>query len=196
MRPHVTNPTDLPPGIVAAQSGPDEVTIPIDPKNWEIITDAMAQVVSPVGTAAASQIKGVDMAGKTGSAQTVSNTLKAKMSASDKSKYKDNGWFVGVEPRRNPEIVVCALFEEGEHGSETAHVAAKVIQAFVEKQRRLPTKMAKNVGQVEVGAVWTVPDPDGDEQRLQGGHFFLDLAKRPLAAASTEYLVPSTGKMR
>jgi len=196
VRPHVTNPTDLPPGIVPAQSVPDEVTIPIDPKNWEIITDAMAQVVSPVGTAAASQIKGVDMAGKTGSAQTISNALKAKLGAVGKANYKDNGWFVGVEPRRNPEIVVCALFEEGEHGSEAAHVAAKVIQAYVEKQRRHPTKMAKNTSPVEIGAVWTAPDPDVDEQKLQGGHFFLDLAKRPLAAASTEYLVPSTEQMQ
>ena len=196
VRPHVTNPTDLPPGVIPAQSVPNEVTIPIDPKNWEIITDAMAQVVSPVGTAGASAIKGVDMAGKTGSAQTVSNALKAKMSASEKDKYKDNGWFVGVEPRRNPEIVVCALFEEGEHGSLAAHVVSSVIQAFVEKQRRHPTKMAKNAGPAEIGAVWTEPDADGDQQKLQGGHFFLDAAKRPLAALSTEYLVPSTGKMQ
>ncbi len=184
VRPHVTNPTDLPPGMVPAQSVPDEVTIPIDPKNWEIITDAMAQVVSPVGTAGASAIKGVDMAGKTGSAQTISNALKAKMSASEKSKYKDNGWFVGVEPRRNPEIVVCALFEEGEHGSLAAHVVSDVIKAYVEKQRRQPTKMAatKSAGNAEIGAVWTVPDEDGGEQNLQGGHFFLDIAKRPLAA--------------
>ncbi len=196
VRPHVTNPTDLPPGVIPAQNVPAEVTIPIDPKNWEIITDAMAQVVSPVGTAGASAIKGVDMAGKTGSAQTVSNALKAKMSASEKDRYKDNGWFVGVEPRRNPEIVVCALFEEGEHGSLAAQVVSSVIQAFVEKQRRHPTKMAKNARPAEIGAVWTAPGADGDEQKLQGGHFFLDVAKPPLAAVSTEYLVPSTGKMQ
>ena len=195
VRPHVTNPTDLPPGVVQAQSVPDAVTIPIYHKNWEIITDAMAQVVSPVGTAGASAIKGVDMAGKTGSAQTISNALKAKMSASDKAKYKDNGWFVGVEPRRNPEIVVCALFEEGEHGSLAAHVVSSVIQAYVEKQRRLPTKMAKRAGNAEIGAVWTEPDPDGDGQKLQGGHFFLDISKRPLAA-SAQYLVPTAGKMQ
>jgi hypothetical protein len=48
--------------------------------------------------------------------------------------------------------------------------------------------------------VWTVPDPDGDQQKLQGGHFFVDMAKKPLAAASTQYLapstVPSTGKVQ
>jgi penicillin-binding protein 2 len=121
----------------------------------------------------------------------VSNTLKAKMSASDKAKYKDNGWFVGVEPRRNPEIVVAALFEEGEHGSETAHVVAKVIQAFVEKQRRQPTKMAKTSAPAEIGAVWTTPDADGDHQQLQAGHFFVDVPKKHLLATSAPGLVPA-----
>src|SRR4029077_10517662 len=51
VRPHVINPSDLPAGIVQTSGVPDEVTVPIDPKNWETITDAMAQVVSPVGTA-------------------------------------------------------------------------------------------------------------------------------------------------
>jgi penicillin-binding protein 2 len=187
VRPHVTNPTDLPAGMVQASGVPDEVTVPIDPKNWEIITDAMAQVVSPVGTAALSQIKDVDMAGKTGSAQTISNMLKAKMSASEKLLHKDNGWFVGVEPRRNPEIVVCGLYEEGEHGDKTARVVAQVIKAFVEKQRRNPQKMAGKPqpgGKVEIGAVWTAPDSDGDKDGLKAGHFFLDVTKKPLIAVT------------
>ena len=184
VRPHVTNPTDLPPGVVQASDVPDEVTVPLDPKNWEIITDAMAQVVSPVGTAALSQIKDVDMAGKTGSAQTISNMLKAKMSASEKLLHKDNGWFVGVEPRRNPEIVVCGLYEEGEHGDRTARVVAQVIKAFVDKRRRNPQKMAgKPDGKVEIGAVWTAPDAQGETDQLQSGHFFMDVAKRPSAVA-------------
>ena len=192
VRPHVINPSDVPPGLVQTSGVPDEVTIPIDPKNWEIVTDAMAQVVSPVGTAALSQIKGVDMAGKTGSAQTISNMLKAKMSAEEKLEHKDNGWFVGVEPRRNPEIVVCGLYEEGEHGDKTARVVAQVIKAFVDKERRNPPKMAGRPksdgkdGKVDVGAVWTVPDSDGDKDKLQGGHFFLNVnSKRlPLATAA------------
>jgi len=187
VRPHVTNPTDLPVGIVQASGVPDEVTVPIDPKNWETITDAMAQVVSPVGTAALSQIKDVDMAGKTGSAQTISNMLKAKMSASEKLLHKDNGWFVGVEPRRNPEIVVCGLYEEGEHGDKTARVVAQVIKAFVDKQRRNPQKMAgkPQAGEkVEIGAVWSAPESDGGKDRLQSGHFFLDAGKKPMIATT------------
>jgi penicillin-binding protein 2 len=181
VRPHVTNPTDLPAGVVQASDVPDQITVPLDPKN------SMAEVVSPVGTAALSQIKDVDMAGKTGSAQTISNMLKAKMSASEKALHKDNGWFVGVEPRRNPEIVVCGLYEEGEHGDKTARVVAQVIKAFVDKQRRNPQKMAgkpQPSGKVEIGAVWTTPDSDGDKDRLQSGHFFLEAAKKPLALAT------------
>src|ERR1700751_2843079 len=52
VRPHVTNPTDLPAGVVQASNVPEETTVPIDPQNWEIITDAMAAVVNPGGTAA------------------------------------------------------------------------------------------------------------------------------------------------
>jgi penicillin-binding protein 2 len=187
VRPHVTNPTDLPANVVPASDVPDEVTIPLDPKNWEIITDAMAQVVSPVGTAALSQIQGVDLAGKTGSAQTISNMLKAKMGAEEKSKYKDNGWFVGVEPRRNPEIVVSALFEEGEHGALAARVVSQVIKAYVDKQRKQPTKVAGTDKKVEVGAVWTTADPDDPtEEKMQAGRFVLNISKKlpPLATAA------------
>ena len=187
VRPHVTNPTDLPPGIVQASNIPDETKITIDPQNWETITDAMAAVVNPGGTAALSHLQNIDFAGKTGSAQTISNALKAKLGAAGKANFKDNGWFVGVEPRRNPEIVVCALLEEGEHGYLAARTAAKVIKAYVDKQRQIPSKVAdkqKNNGKVEIGAVWTTPDPDGDKDKLQGGHFFLDVGKKPIVVAA------------
>src|SRR5579871_2482653 len=196
VRPHVTNPTDLPPNVVPVSGVPDEVTIPIDAENWEIITDAMAQVVNPGtpqapegGTAKLSHLEGIDFAGKTGSAQTISNALKAKLGAEGKAKFKDNGWFVGVEPRRNPEIVVCTLLEEGEHGYLAARTAAKVIKAFVEKERKTPPKMAdrpkaKPNGPVEIGAVWTDSNSETDNDRLKGGRFFLDLTNKPPAVVT------------
>jgi len=183
VRPHVTDPRDLPPGIVPASNVPDQVKIPIDPANWETITDAMAGVVNPGGTAALSHLQGIDFAGKTGSAQTISNALKAKMGAAGKANFKDNGWFAGVEPRRNPEIVVCTLLEEGEHGYLAARAAAQVIKAYVDKQRRQPTKVASS-GKVDVGAVWTTGS--GDDNQLHAGRFDLEVSKArpPLAAAA------------
>jgi len=207
-RPHVINPTDLPPNIIPASGTPDQVTIPIDEHNWEIITDGMAAVVNPGGTAALSHLQGIDFAGKTGSAQTISNALKAKLGAAGK-KFKDNGWFVGVEPRRNPEIVVCTLLEEGEHGYLAARTAAQVIKAYVEKKRKVQTHMASiaaendplyasgttpaavQPGQVEVGAVWDAanhgqPTQDPRADDFQAGRFVIDLPKKviPLATAA------------
>jgi penicillin-binding protein 2 len=182
VRPHVTDPRDLPSGMVPASNVPDEVRIPIDPRNWDTITDAMAGVVNPGGTAALSHLQGIDFAGKTGSAQTISNALKARLGAAGKANFKDNGWFAGVEPRRNPEIVVCTLLEEGEHGYLAARTAAQVIKAYVEKKNRVPVKVAsRESSSVEMGAVWSMPD-----EKMQGGRFVLDLTKKhlPLATAA------------
>jgi penicillin-binding protein 2 len=185
--PHVTNPQDLPPGIVPAVSVPAPVKIPLDPQNWETITDAMANVVNPIGTAPSAHLQGIDFAGKTGSAQTISNAAKARLGAEGKSKFKDNGWFVGVEPRRNPEIVVCGLLEEGEHGYLAARTVAQVIKAYVEKERRQPSKLAQAGAKVEIGAVWNDRDPDDpDSDSAHAGRFVIDATHDhpPLATAA------------
>ena len=54
-----------------------------------------------------------------------------------------NGWFVGFTPRRNPDIVVCVLFQGGEHGRLAARLATQVIKAYVDKQQRTPQKMVE-----------------------------------------------------
>jgi penicillin-binding protein 2 len=190
-RPHVINPTDLPANVLPTDNkAPTETRVPLDPANWELITDAMANVVSPIGTANSAHLQGIDFAGKTGSAQTISNMAKARM-ANGKAKFKDNGWFAGVEPRRDPEIVVCALLEEGEHGYLAARVASQVIKAYVEKQRRQPTKVAgSGNGKIEIGAVWSDSGGEGDASgkgdHMHSGRFSIDLARKraPLAMAA------------
>jgi penicillin-binding protein 2 len=185
-RPHVAFPDQLPGNLKPAASDDGNVKVPLDSDNWVTITDAMANVVAPIGTAPSAHLQGIDFAGKTGSAQTISNALKAKI-ANGKTKFKDNGWFVGVEPRRNPEIVVCALLEEGEHGYLAARVASQVIKAYVDKQRRQPTKVATGKdGKVEVGAIWNVPAEDeGAHEGLQAGRYTIDVGpSAPLAVAA------------
>ncbi len=158
-RPRVVNTADLPKDFqnAAQDIGTNVVHVPISQQNWITITDAMGGVVNPGGTAAASHLQGVDFAGKTGSAQVVSMTLqKSKAGGGD---FKDNGWFAGLAPRRNPEIVVCVLFEQGEHGYLAARAAAQVIKAYVDKQRRLrnnPTLFSdkNDPGSVPMAALW------------------------------------------
>ncbi|HWG50964.1 MAG TPA: penicillin-binding protein 2 [Candidatus Acidoferrales bacterium] len=160
-RPHVVRPEDLPPEFqrLANSDLPDVVHVPMNPQAWVTITDAMSDVVRPgVGTAGMEHLEGIDFAGKTGSAQVISNTLRKSRGFSSKQ-YKDNGWFVGVAPRRNPEVVVCALLEQGEHGYLAARVVSQVVKAYVEKQRRLqnnPTLFSDkdDPGSVPVAGFW------------------------------------------
>src|SRR6195256_123553 len=142
--PHVVNPTGLPEGYVEIQRYTEVRNTPIDTTGWNAITDAMVKVLEPAGTAPSAHIPGIDIAGKPGSAQIVSLALRAKHQNNED--FAQNGWFVGFTPRRNPDIIVCVLFEGGEHGRLAARLATQVIKAYVDKQRRQPTKMAAAAG--------------------------------------------------
>jgi penicillin-binding protein 2 len=137
---------------------------------WEQITDAMVNVVQPGGTAASARLEGIDFAGKTGSAQVVSLAARAKLGG---HQYKDNGWFVGVSPRRNSEIVVAVLVEQGEHGYLAARLTAQVVKAYVEKQRR--RQQDQKIAKAEIAGVWTATDAHGHE-KLEGGRFEVTMA--------------------
>ena len=189
MVPHVINPTNLPPGFVETTHLAEVKDVPFDPNGWNAITDALGKVLLPGGTAAGAHIPGIDIAGKTGSAQIVSLALRAKHQNSHD--FAQNGWFVGFTPRRNPDVIVCVLFEGGEHGRLAARLATQVIKAYVDKQRRQPTKMAAGSGKVEIGSLWSESGADEDGKdasgdRLQGGRFLIDVAHKraPLAVAA------------
>jgi penicillin-binding protein 2 len=178
--PHVADPTGLPATYLEVNHYTDVKSVPVNTDGWNLITDAMSRVLLPEGTAPSAHIAGVDIAGKTGSAQVVSLATRAKHQ--NDSDLAQNGWFVGFTPRRNPDIVVCALFQGGEHGKLAARLATQVIKAYVDKQRRQPTNVATNNGKTEIGALWTAPESD----KLQGGRFLVDVAKKraPLAVAA------------
>jgi penicillin-binding protein 2 len=183
--PHVASPEGLPPSYVETSHFTDVKNVPIDPNGWNFITDAMVKVLLPGGTSPMAAVPGIEIAGKTGSAQVVSLATRAKFKNSEA--LAQNGWFVGFTPRRNPDIVVCVLFEGGEHGKLAARLATQVIKAYVEKQRRTPQKMVqqpKPDNKVEIGGLWGEPDADGDKQKLEGGRMVLDLPKKPLAVAT------------
>src|SRR5882757_9944698 len=174
--PHVVNPTGLPDGYVEIQRYTEVKNTPIDSTGWNLITDAMVKVLLPAGTAPSAHIPGIDIAGKTGSAQIVSLALRAKHQNNED--FAQNGWFVGFTPRRNPDIIVVVLFEGGEHGRLAARLATQVIKSYVDKQRRLPTKMAgPGTKKVEISGVWTDPSSESDDRdHLHGGRFLVDVA--------------------
>jgi penicillin-binding protein 2 len=83
------------------------------------------------GTGAGARDPTLDIAGKTGTAQVVSEQLQK---SARKVEFKNNAWFVGYAPSEKPEIVVCVLVMQGEHSTVAAPVARDVIRAYFDKK--------------------------------------------------------------
>jgi penicillin-binding protein 2 len=96
------------------------------------LSKGMWGVVNEGGTGAGAHEPGLDIAGKTGTAQVVSSELQQ---AAKKAEYRSNAWFVGYSPSSRPEIVVCALVMQGEHSTVAVPIVRHVIKAFMEKKR-------------------------------------------------------------
>jgi penicillin-binding protein 2 len=82
-----------------------------------VLLEGLKAVLEAGGTAGASAIQGLTLAGKTGTAQN--------------SGGADHGWFVGFAPADHPKIVVAVLLEFGLHGSRAAHIASAIIGHYL-----------------------------------------------------------------
>ena len=90
------------------------------------------------GTAWKSHLEGVDMSGKTGTAQIVGRK-KTDTEEDEKNRadhLKSHAWFVAYAPTKNPEIAVAVVVEHGEHGSSAAApIARDLIKAYLYQKR-------------------------------------------------------------
>lgn len=136
-RPEIVLPGQVDPRLLQAIHenfpGSGNKTVPLTTENWQLITDAMSAVVGPSGTAAVAHLEGIDFAGKTGTAQVIGHDALARTNKGHNT--VPNAWFVGMTPRRNPDIAVAVLWEHGNWGNNSAKLAAQVIDAYVTKQR-------------------------------------------------------------
>ncbi len=116
------------------QKRPEPRRVPLSPVAVETVLDGMSAVVNePGGTGVRAHLPGYDVCGKTGSAQRVSNRFAATQT--DEA-YRDDAWFVGMAPCKAPEIVVSALYENGEHSYFAAPIVRDVIKAYFDKKER------------------------------------------------------------
>jgi len=110
--------------------------------SWPLSADNVSKVIygtwgvvnEPGGTGVRAQLPGLDVCGKTGTAQLASNKF---LSGKTGKEFEDNAWFVGFAPREAPEIVVVALYDHGGHGQFAAPVARDVLKAYFDKKTRL-----------------------------------------------------------
>ena len=94
-----------------------------------LIQEGMFEVVQGKrGTARIARIEGLDIAGKTGTAQVVKVAQYRHLKEEDiPYKYRDHAWFTCYAPAEKPEIAVTVLVEHGLHGSSGASPIAKAV---------------------------------------------------------------------
>ena len=112
----------------------------LDPVHVQDVVDAMYGVVNEGGTGAPAALPGIELCGKTGTAQLASlDKSKAEAARHGGMNLKENAWFVGFAPRRDPEIVVVALFDHGGVGQYAATIVRDVVKSYFDKKMRLQT---------------------------------------------------------
>jgi len=136
-------------------------SFPLSDDTVQQVTDGMWGVVNePDGTTEESvKLQNVDFSGKTGTAQVESFDLQNKLG----KKLKENGWFVGYAPRRNPEIVVAALVQAGGWGSTSAApVVRDIVKAYYDKKNgRMPQPPSTAENIPPAGVVHPAAQPSG-----------------------------------
>ena len=110
---------------------------PLREETVDAVSKGMWGAVNEGGTGARAHDPSLDIAGKTGTAQVVSDELQK---SARKAEYKNNAWFVGYAPSAKPEIVVSVLVMQGEHSTTAVPIARDVIKAYFQKKalRRPP----------------------------------------------------------
>jgi penicillin-binding protein 2 len=89
-------------------------------------------VQSPRGTGKIARIDGVELAGKTGTAQVVRLPEEKQEDEEIPYHYRDHAWFVAFAPYDNPKISVAVLIEHGGFGSSAAGpVAREIIKSYL-----------------------------------------------------------------
>jgi penicillin-binding protein 2 len=102
----------------------------------EQVTQGMYGVINEAGgTGNSIKLQGIEFCGKSGTAQMMSYSAASRLGL---GKGKNDGWFVGFAPRRDPEIVVAAVVEDtSEHGGTAAGpVVRDIVKAYYDKKEK------------------------------------------------------------
>jgi penicillin-binding protein 2 len=107
------------------------------PSTIDAVHEGLWMVVNQAGTARRAKVEGRDVAGKTGTAQVISNQGKARAAKSGRD-LRDHGFFVFFAPSKNPEVAGVVFAEHSEHGSSAAPIAKHMIATYFAKKEGLP----------------------------------------------------------
>jgi peptidoglycan glycosyltransferase len=122
MRPYLVDQVRAPDLSVLDQTDPEVFSEPVSEEIANQLTEMMVSVVEN-GSGRAAQIPGVQVAGKTGTAQV-------------REDVPDHNWFIGFAPADDPQIAVAVFVANGggTGGDVSAPIAQRVLQAYLEGQ--------------------------------------------------------------
>jgi penicillin-binding protein 2 len=104
----------------------------IDVKNFDIVIDGMYKVVEK-GTAKIAKIEGIEVCGKTGTAE---NFIKIN---NEKTQLTDHSIFIAFAPKDNPKIAIAVFVENGYWGSRwAAPIASLMIEKYLNSEVKRP----------------------------------------------------------
>lgn len=109
--------------------------VEMDASAWQVIQQGLFEVVNgSSGTAREVRTKEFFAAGKTGTAQVISDPALKLLGYSRENvpkKYRDHNWFTGFAPFEDPEMSIVVFLENG--GREGARAKAKLARKVFQK---------------------------------------------------------------
>jgi peptidoglycan glycosyltransferase len=122
MTPYLVDQVRAPDLTVIDRTDPKELSEPISAEIANDLTTMMRSVVEE-GSGTAAQLPGVQVAGKTGTAQIGEGVA-------------DHNWFIGFAPADDPKIAVAVFVKNGggTGGGIAAPIAHDVLQAYLDGQ--------------------------------------------------------------
>ncbi len=113
-------------GSVVLPERPDvKGRVGVSEANLAIVREAMRQAVAD-GTAEKAKVPGLQIAGKTGTAEYGNVVAKGNTYG----RYKEHGWFVGFAPFDRPEIAVVVFHEQGGGALTASPTAGRIFKAY------------------------------------------------------------------
>ncbi len=120
MRPHLGDELVAPDGRVQSRIRPDEVADVMEPETAAQVGDMMSSVVEE-GSGTAAALQGIDVAGKTGTAEVEAGAA-------------NQAWFIAFAPADDPQMAIATTVErtQGTGGEVAAPIAKRVLEVLLE----------------------------------------------------------------
>ena len=117
-------------------------SLDLNPDQLAILRRAMIAVVEE-GTARSGRLTGLQIAGKTGTAQNPHGA--------------SHGWFIGFAPADKPEIVVGAIIEFAQHGTAAIPIVSRTIAHYLGLEETAATRLRVTVPTDSAPAPFQIP---------------------------------------